>query len=538
METKRKSNIFRQESVERLSSPEQLDQLMQVVSRRNWLPLATLGGLVAIALIWSIFGKIPINVNSKGVLIRPRRVVKIESPVQGQLKDLPVKVGDCVKKGDVLATIDPSDIRQKLQQEKDKLVQLQSQGQEASTLEKQRTNLETLAIKQQQLSKRQRLQDALALSPVLKDRGIEAIKQERASLQKKLRAAQAMTPILKDKGIKAIKEQKKSLQKNLQDAHALVPSLKERFEKRRLLSKQGAISSDQVLQAEQEYQQNIQNILKLEADLKQLDVQETEVEQKYLDNLSTISQYQAQVRELDVKETEIQQKYRENLSTISQLKAESQELNTQQKRLQQQNLEASSQRRNKIQEVKHNIAQLSKQYQDNRTIESPLAGCILELTASNGSVLSPATRIGSIQLNDSKPIVGIIYFPVSDGKKIKQGMEIYVTPDTVRRERFGGIVGTVTQVSAFPMTKEGATTLVGNAELVEDLISEVGPVIEVRAQLQPDSSTPSGYRWSSSQGPANLQVSSGTTATARVTVEKQAPITLILPLLREWSGIY
>ncbi|MDJ0798900.1 MAG: NHLP bacteriocin system secretion protein [Calothrix sp. MO_167.B12] len=538
MKTKRKNNIFRQESVERLSSPEQLDQLMQVVSRRNWLPLATLGGLVAIALIWSIFGKIPINVNSKGVLIRPRRVVKIESPVQGQLKDLPVKVGDCVNKGDVLATIDPSDIRQKLQQEKDKLVQLQSQGQEASTLEKQRTNLETLAIKQQQISKRQRLQNALALSPVLKDRGIEAIKQERASLQKKLRAAQAMTPILKDKGIKAIKEQKKSLQKNLQDAHALVPSLKERFEKRRLLSKQGAISSDQVLQAEQEYQQNIQNILKLEADLKQLDVQETEVEQKYLDNLSTISQYQAQVRELDVKETEIQQKYRENLSTISQLKAESQELNTQQKRLQQQNLEASSQRRNKIQEVKHNIAQFSKQYQDNRTIESPLAGCILELTASNGSVLSPATRIGSIQLNNSQPIVGIIYFPVGDGKKIKQGMEIYVTPDTVRRERFGGIVGTVTQVSAFPMTKEGATTLVGNAELVEDLISEVGPVIEVRAQLQPDSSTPSGYRWSSSQGPANLQVSSGTTATARVTVEKQAPITLILPLLREWSGIY
>ena len=117
-------------------------------------------------------------------------------------------------------------------------------------------------------------------------------------------------------------------------------------------------------------------------------------------------------------------------------------------------------------------------------------------------------------------------------------MEIHVTPDTVRRERFGGIIGTVTQVSAFPMTKEGATTLVGNAELVEDLISKVGPVIEVQAQLQTDSSTPSGYKWSSSKGPANLKVSSGTTAIARVTVEKQAPITLILPFLREWSGIY
>ena len=289
---------------------------------------------------------------------------------------------------------------------------------------------------------------------------------------------------------------------------------------------------------EQEYKQNIQSIFKLEADLKELDVKEMEVEQKYLDNLNTISQYQAQLRELDVKETEIQQKHRENLSTISQLKAESQELNTQQKRLQQQNLEDSSKRKNEIQQVKYNIAQLSKQYKDNRTIKSPLTGCILELTASNGSVLSPGTRIGSIQLNDAKPLVGIIYYPVSKGKKIKSGMKIYVTPDTVSRERFGGIAGTVTHVSAFPMTKEGATTLLGNPELVEDLISKVGPVIEVQAQLKSDSSTPSGYKWSSSKGPANLKVSSGTTATARVTLEKQTPITLVLPLLREWSGIY
>ena len=362
---------------------------MQVVSRRNWLPLSTLGGLVAIALLWSIFGKIPINVTSKGVLIRPRRVVKIESPVQGQLNDLGVQVGNCVKKGDILATIDPSDIRQKLQQERNKLAQLESQGQEAKTLQEQRTNLQTLAIKQQQASKRQRFEDAKALSPVIKNRGIEAIEQERTSLRQKLSAAQAMTPILKDKGLKSIQEQKKSLQKNLQDAKSLAPNLKERFEKRQSLSKQGAISIDQLLEAQQQYTQSIQNIFKLEADLKQLDVQETEVQQKYLDNLSTISQYQAQLRDLDVKETEIQQKYQENLSTISQLKAESQELNTQGKILQQENLQASSERRNQIQQVKYNIAQFSKQYKDNRTIESPLTGCILELTASNGSVLSP-----------------------------------------------------------------------------------------------------------------------------------------------------
>ena len=84
-------------------------------------------------------------------------------------------------------------------------------------------------------------------------------------------------------------------------------------------------------------------------------------------------------------------------------------------------------------------------------------------------------------------------------------MKIYITPDTVRRERFGGIVGTVTQVSPFPITKEGASSLVGNAEVVEEIVSQVGSVIAVQAQLELDPSTPSGYKWSSSTGPKNLE---------------------------------
>ena len=117
-------------------------------------------------------------------------------------------------------------------------------------------------------------------------------------------------------------------------------------------------------------------------------------------------------------------------------------------------------------------------------------------------------------------------------------MQIYITPNTVRRERFGGIVGTVTQVSPLPITKEGTISIVGNPEIVEELIAKVGPVIAVRAELERDSSTPSGYKWSSSRGPENLPITSGTTTIVRVTIEQQAPIALILPIIREKSGIY
>ncbi|VEP18572.1 NHLP bacteriocin system secretion protein [Hyella patelloides LEGE 07179] len=538
MKNQEKKQIFRQESLERLSSPEKLDQLMQIVGRQDWLPLSTLGALVVATIIWSIFGRIPVNVTSRGLLIIPRRVANIQSPVDGQLQQLKVKPGDCIKKNRVIATIDPFEIRQNLQLEQEKLAQLQGQEQQADTLQNQRTDLEILAIQQEQVSKRQRLQDALKLSPVLKDRETKAIEQERSTLQQQLQDARALTPTLRDRELKAIAEQQLSLQQQFQDTQAQAPLLKQRSEKRRSLSEQGAISSDAVLEAEQEYRQSLQDISQLKAELKQLETQKTEVEQKYLDNLDVISQYQTRLRELNIQETETQQKYAENLSTISQLRAELQQLDTQVKILEQQNLEASAGRKNPIQEVQHSIAQLEKQLEYNKQIKSPHSGCILELTAENSSVLNPGDLLGSIKIDDvSDSISSVAYFPVGDGKKIKSGMKIYITPDTVRRERFGGIVGTVTEVSAFPITKQGATSLVGNAEVVEEIVSQVGSVIAVQAQLQIDPSTPSGYRWSSSTGPNNLEISSGTTTIARVTVEKQAPIALVLPILREWSGI-
>ena len=71
MDDKQQKSIFRQESLERLSSPEQLDQLMHVVNPKSWLPLASLGVLVLLAFLWSIFGRIPITTAGRGVLVYP-----------------------------------------------------------------------------------------------------------------------------------------------------------------------------------------------------------------------------------------------------------------------------------------------------------------------------------------------------------------------------------------------------------------------------------------------------------------------------------
>ena len=63
------SSIFRKEALERLSSPEQLDQLMEIVTPRSWLPLMTLGGLLGMGLLWSFLGRIPVTTTGRAVLV-------------------------------------------------------------------------------------------------------------------------------------------------------------------------------------------------------------------------------------------------------------------------------------------------------------------------------------------------------------------------------------------------------------------------------------------------------------------------------------
>lgn len=475
-----KRDLFRKESLERLSSPEQLDQLMQVVGPKAWLPLASLGALVVVGVMWSIVGRIPMTVTGEGVLIRPRKVVQFQSPGSGRLMDLNVQVGDTVRKGDVLGTIDQADLQKQLQQERAKLAELQAQSQDASSLQGERSELDK-----------------------------KAMQQQRQTLQQSLEATQAVTPILKEKGLESIQRDRQNMQQRLQAFQALGPTLKKSWEKRQQLLNEGGIPEDVVLQTQQQYLNNLASIADAESQLKQLDVKEADAQRQYLENLNTIADLKSKLRELDTKEAS---------------QAE-------------QNLEASNNRLNQLQEVKRNIGRLELQLQTNSKIFSEYSGRILEIAASPGQVLNPGVSLGSINAESpSDKLVSVTYFKVSDGKQIKPGMQVQVTPSTVKRERFGGILGSVTTVSPFPATPQGATTLVGNEEIVKNLMSD-GRSVEVLAELQENPDTYSGYKWSSSKGP-QLNISPGTTTSVRVKVGEQAPISYVIPILKSFTGVY
>jgi hypothetical protein len=60
--------MFRQQALDRLSSPERLDELMHVTSPRSWLALVGLGAVLIAALIWSVFTTVSTSVPAVGVV--------------------------------------------------------------------------------------------------------------------------------------------------------------------------------------------------------------------------------------------------------------------------------------------------------------------------------------------------------------------------------------------------------------------------------------------------------------------------------------
>ena len=95
-------NIFRHDTVERLSSPAQLSKLLVVVRLKGWIFLGVVLGIILTIISWSFWGEIPIITTGKGVLLDPQAQFPINSPKEGVVKKVYVKAGENVLEGAIL----------------------------------------------------------------------------------------------------------------------------------------------------------------------------------------------------------------------------------------------------------------------------------------------------------------------------------------------------------------------------------------------------------------------------------------------------
>lgn len=415
-------NIFRQAALERLSSPEQLDRLVTVASPKAWIALFTLGMIVAAAVVWGIFGKIPTRVEGQGILISSGgRVVNVQAAGSGFLTEINVAVGHPVEAGQTVARLSQTDAEKSYE-------------------------------------------------------NAQAILQERLNNQTHIDAQVQNEQTLK---MQHIERQRRALRDSLAAGHQRMEFLQERQKQDEALLEKKIITRDMVDQTRQEAHQTNREIVDLRKSL------------AYLDN-----------EELDL------------LTTLDQRRRTAEEA---------------------VNEARRQVAQIEVTLAQATIVTAPASGVVTEIKVSLGALVTQGQSLFTFQ-SGGESLDLILYIPPQYGKRVKPGMAAQVAPMTAKREEFGTINGQVKWISDFPATVEGMRAVLQNDELLRTF-TQSGPPYVARIALYPDPETVSGYRWSSAKG-ATLSLSSGTLASAEMTVAEQAPVTLIIPLLREYTGIY
>jgi HlyD family secretion protein len=411
--------IFRKVALERLSSPEQLDQLVQVTDPRGWLALTGLSALLLAALGWGIWGSIPSQAHGEGILLRQGGVSDLVAAANGQVTEILVGVGDVIEKGQPVARIRQDTLNRQIRDNQAKEAALQT---EYLTLQRS-----------SDVQKRLRARD-LAQQKANLEHSIDALEKDVALLQERIAAEKSL----------------------LDDG---------------LITKQAFLSTQQDLNARRD------QLAQQRLDLNGLELRRLEADQQ-LDQ-------QLEARQATLRDLEIQ------------------------------------------------IRELSAQLKENVNVLSPFSGRVLEVLTDRGGVVTPGTPVLSVEVL-SEDLMAVLFVPASAGKKVQRGMAVQVSPSTVKREEYGSMLGRVAWVAEFPSSARGMTRLLGNEALVTRLMIE-GPPIQVNVALTRNPATPTGYSWSSSRGPS-LKISSGTLAAGDVVVQKDRPIALVIPTLREKLG--
>jgi multidrug efflux pump subunit AcrA (membrane-fusion protein) len=103
-------SIFRKSSLERISSPEQLNEYIKITHPGVWgVILGCLAILIAVG-FWGFYGNIPDSVKAEGVIFPQNGAISVIPTASGRISDMRVHTGDFVQEGQIIAVIPQENI--------------------------------------------------------------------------------------------------------------------------------------------------------------------------------------------------------------------------------------------------------------------------------------------------------------------------------------------------------------------------------------------------------------------------------------------
>ena len=100
------AELYRKSSLERISSPDQLDAMLKISSPMSWLALAGATMIVVITIIWAFIGRIPMTVTTTGIVTSPDGTNAVYSNTAGTVTKVFVARGDKIYEKDVLMEVE------------------------------------------------------------------------------------------------------------------------------------------------------------------------------------------------------------------------------------------------------------------------------------------------------------------------------------------------------------------------------------------------------------------------------------------------
>jgi HlyD family secretion protein len=184
-----------------------------------------------------------------------------------------------------------------------------------------------------------------------------------------------------------------------------------------------------------------------------------------------------------------------------------------------------------VSETKREIEELQKRVETQSVVLAKASGRVIEVKLTDGDAVTRGRPIATLEVapHGAADLVAEIYIPAQDGKRVKAGMPIRLSPSVVKPEEDGYLEGVVDSVSPFPVSEQSMLRAVRNQNIVQALLKD-GPVYEAHVRVITDAHTPSGLRWSNGHGPA-IVIAGGTPVHGLVTVKTRRPIELVIPAL-------
>jgi HlyD family secretion protein len=143
------NKAFREISLERAASPEQLDHLVIITRPIDWILAVLIFLALGTAVTWGLFGRLPTRAQAEGILVSSEgHVADAVSGAAGRLASVEVDVGDHVTQGQLVARVNQTDIEQRYKS----AVEVHRERQRENETLKSKTAAE-LALKTQNFAK-------------------------------------------------------------------------------------------------------------------------------------------------------------------------------------------------------------------------------------------------------------------------------------------------------------------------------------------------------------------------------------------------